>query len=131
MWGIFGVPQPWEARRTISKYCATPFGRVRISVERRRRGSPRVAFGMPTISYFYGIVIRMYYDDHAPPHLHALYGGSEVLLTLEAFEVLEGGLPRRALALVREWAQIHKDELRRAWERAKAHEPLGTIEPLD
>ncbi len=86
---------------------------------------------MPTLSTFYGIVIRMYYDDHAPPHLHAIYGGDEVLIAVESLEVLEGQVPRRALALVKEWAKLHQDELRRAWQRAEAHEPLGTIPPLD
>lgn len=86
---------------------------------------------MPTLSSFYGIVIRMYYDDHAPPHVHAIYGGDEVLLEIASLRVLRGHLPQRALALVKEWATIHRAELEEAWRRAEAHQPLGTIAPLD
>ena len=67
---------------------------------------------MPTISMFFGIVIRMYYDDHPPPHFHAYYSGDVAVIAIETLEVLEGGLPRRAMALVVEWAQQHRDELR-------------------
>lgn len=55
---------------------------------------------MPTISVFYGIVIQMFWMDHAPPHFHALYGGEEALIDIRSLAVLEGALPRRALALV-------------------------------
>jgi len=61
---------------------------------------------------FFGIVIRMYYDDHPPPHFHAYYSGDVAVIAIETLEVLEGGLPRRAMALVVEWAQQHRDELR-------------------
>lgn len=86
---------------------------------------------MPTLSRFYGIVIRMYYDDHAPPHLHAIYEGAQVVIALDTLGILRGHLPRRALALVLEWTKLHGPELREAWRRAEAHEPLGTIPPLD
>ena len=59
---------------------------------------------MPTISMFYGILIQMFWNDHAPPHFHALYGEFEALIDIRTLEVLEGQLPRRALALVLEWA---------------------------
>ena len=58
---------------------------------------------MPTISIFYGIVIQMFWQDHAPPHFHAIYGEDEVLIDIRTLVVLEGRLPRRALALVLEW----------------------------
>ena len=59
---------------------------------------------MPTLSVFFGIVIRMYYDDHAPPHFHAIYGEFEALIGLDPLEVIDGSLPRRALSLVLDWA---------------------------
>ena len=57
---------------------------------------------MPTISEFFGIVIRMYYDDHPPPHFHAHYGEFDALIVIETLEVLSGEIPGRALAMVRE-----------------------------
>ena len=66
---------------------------------------------MPTISAFYGIMIQMFWQDHAPPHFHALYGEFEALIDIRTLEVIRGSLPRRALSLVREWATLHHDEL--------------------
>ena len=62
---------------------------------------------MPTISAFYGILIQMFWQDHAPPHFHALYGEFEALIDIRTLAVIRGSLPRRALALVREWATLH------------------------
>ncbi|MDF1931795.1 DUF4160 domain-containing protein [Legionella pneumophila] len=59
---------------------------------------------MPTISAFYGILIQMFWGDHAPPHFHALYAEYEVLIDIHTLEVVRGSMPRRALALVLEWA---------------------------
>ncbi len=67
---------------------------------------------MPTISMFFGIAIRMYYDDHAPPHFHAYYGSDVAVIAVDTLEVMEGWLPKRATALVLEWAQEHRVELR-------------------
>lgn len=67
---------------------------------------------MPTISAFFGIVVRMYYDDHAPPHFHAYYGGYAAQIHIETLVVLDGWLPKRVLALVVEWALEHQPELR-------------------
>src|SRR5580704_14477450 len=67
---------------------------------------------MPTISAFYGILIRMFFNDHAPPHFHARYGDFEATIDLSTLEVSQGQLPRRALSLVQEWAIIHREELR-------------------
>jgi phosphomannomutase len=85
---------------------------------------------MPEISRFYGIVIKMFFDDHNPPHLHALYGEYEVLININSFAVFAGNLPPRALGLVIEWATQHQDELLINWERAKGQESLNKIEPL-
>lgn len=86
---------------------------------------------MPRVSTFYGIVITLYYNDHAPPHFHAIYGGYEAQVRIDTLEMLAGSLPRRAEALVLEWAQLRRSELRAAWALARRHEPLPTIEPLD
>jgi len=86
---------------------------------------------MPTLALFFGITVRMYYDDHAPPHFHAYYGGDSAQIVIETLEVLEGQLPRRALALVVEWAMAHRHQLRDNWNRAERHEALLPIEPLE
>ncbi|MDA1053244.1 MAG: DUF4160 domain-containing protein [Planctomycetota bacterium] len=86
---------------------------------------------MPTVSRFFGITIRMYFDDHPPPHFHAYYGNHAAKITIESLNVTEGRLPRRALALVLEWASEHRDELRNNWELADQHRPLNAIAPLE
>jgi hypothetical protein len=85
---------------------------------------------VPEISRFFGIVIQMYADDHHPPHFHARYAGREVAIAIETHQVLVGGLPPRALALVVEWAALHGDELRADWDLSKAGLPLSKIAPL-
>jgi hypothetical protein len=86
---------------------------------------------MPRISEFFGIVIAMFYNDHAPPHFHARYGEHEALIVIDTLATLRGSLPRRALALVLEWAAEHRHELASDWERARRGEPLAPIAPLD
>ena len=66
---------------------------------------------MPTISEFFGILILMYYNDHAPPHFHARYGEHEALIKISPLGILKGHLPPRALSLVMEWAAVHNEEL--------------------
>ena len=86
---------------------------------------------MPEVCRFYGIVIRMYFDDHPPPHIRAAYGGEEAVLGIDHLAVLSGRLPRRARDLVAEWASLHREELKEAWERASRLEAPGRIAPLD
>ncbi len=85
---------------------------------------------MPRISAFYGIVIAMYFDDHLPPHFRALYGEHQAQILIATGEILHGSLPRRALRLVQEWTEVHRDELVADWERAEREESLVSIEPL-
>ena len=85
---------------------------------------------MPTISIFYGVLIQMFWQDHAPPHFHALYAEFEVLIDIRTLEVLEGALPRRALALVLEWAQAHRAELLEDWELCARNQHPKKIPPL-
>ena len=85
---------------------------------------------MPEICRFYGIVIRMYFEDHNPPHFHAVYGEFEFEVAIARLEVLEGRLPSRALGLTIEWAAQHQAELLVDWELASTRQALYTIDPL-
>ncbi|HEY6562982.1 MAG TPA: DUF4160 domain-containing protein [Pirellulaceae bacterium] len=85
---------------------------------------------MPEISRFYGIVIQMYYGDHSPPHFHARYAGQSAKIDIDTLAIIEGKLPGRALGLVIEWAALHQQELRDAFQNAANLEPPGKIEPL-
>jgi hypothetical protein len=86
---------------------------------------------MPRISAFYGITIWMYWNEgvHARPHFHARFAGQAASLDF-AGAVIAGSLPRRALALVAEWAALHESELAANWERARHDEPLEPIDGL-
>lgn len=86
---------------------------------------------MPEISRFFGIVIRIFFNDHAPPHFHAVYGGDEALIEIESLTVYRGELPQRALAMVLEWAALHRQELRRDWDLARRGTPPEPIAPLE
>lgn len=86
---------------------------------------------VPEISRFFGIVIRMFYNDHMPAHFHAVYGDDEALIEIETLAVYRGHLPRRALALVLEWAALHREELRQDWELARSGATPNQISPLD
>ena len=68
---------------------------------------------MPTLSVFFGIVVRMYYDDHPPPHFHAIYGEFEAHIGLDPLEIIKGKPPRRALELVLDWAELHAKRIAR------------------
>ena len=85
---------------------------------------------MPEISRFFGIIIAMYYDDHAPPHFHAKYGEYEMTVSIADGAVV-GNFPGRAKGLVIEWLHLHKDDLSVNWVRAENHEPLQRIPPLE
>ena len=85
---------------------------------------------MPTISRFFGIVIRMYFDEHTPPHFHAYYNDDSASIRIDTLEVLRGKLNRRAMAMVLEWAAEHREELYNNWWAAQKHENLEYIDPL-
>ncbi len=86
---------------------------------------------MPEISRFYGIVIKMFYNDHAPPHFHAEHGGRQVVVGIDSLAAIHGGLSPRAMGMVIEWATLHQEELRQVWLRARNLDPLDRIAPLD
>ena len=85
---------------------------------------------VPEISRFLGIVIRMYYREHQPPHFHARYGDFEVVVAIATGSV-QGRFPRRALRHVLEWGELHRDELLEDWGRAARGLPLRSIAPLE
>jgi len=85
---------------------------------------------MPIISAFFGIVIRMFYDDHNPPHIHAEYQGRKVLLDFRG-NILKGDLQSRtALKLVRDWVDLRNAELLEDWELARQGKEIKAIDPL-
>ncbi|MBU0600596.1 DUF4160 domain-containing protein, partial [bacterium] len=71
---------------------------------------------MPEITRFYGIIIKLFFGDHPPPHFHAIYGEYIALFNIETLEMIEGDLPTRAKKLVKEWVIMYKDELKNIWE---------------
>jgi hypothetical protein len=85
---------------------------------------------MPEISRFFGIVIAMYYREHAPPHFHARYGGHEVTVRIRDGAVV-GKFPPRSLGLVLEWYIRRRDELAENWELARQAKRLRRIDPLE
>lgn len=86
---------------------------------------------MPTISSFYGIFILMHMGDHAPPHFHARYAEYEIMINIKNLSVMEGKLPRRALNLVLDWAELHQSELLSAWHLCERRQTPGKIPPLE
>ena len=72
---------------------------------------------MPVITRFYGMTIKMYFlgSEHNPPHIHAIYGEYMGAIDIRTLEMLEGDLPAKALAMVREWTEQHRDELLEMW----------------
>ncbi len=86
---------------------------------------------MPEISRFLGMIIAMYYDDHAPPHFHVRYGDREAVIGINDLACIQGNLPPKAMGLVIEWAAAHKDELEKDWALARQDLPLNKIAPLE
>jgi hypothetical protein len=85
---------------------------------------------MPELSRFYGIVVKMYYDDHGPPHFHAEYSGQVMVVSIATLAVTKGRLPPRAMGMVLEWAAQHQAELMAVWQLAQGQQPLTKIDPL-
>jgi hypothetical protein len=85
---------------------------------------------MPEISRFFGIVIRMFFDDHPPPHFHADYAGKNARIGLDPISVLENELAARALALVLEWTALHQQELLDNWRRLHTGQSPRKVLPL-
>ena len=84
---------------------------------------------MPTISDFFGIYIQIMFLDHNPPHFHAKYGDQKVTIEIES-GIVKGEMSERALRLIFEWLDLHRTELKQAWDKAKNGEQPNKIEPL-
>lgn len=84
---------------------------------------------MPTISRFYGIVVFMNYNEHNPPHFHAIYQEQEVSIDIQS-GLVQGKMSKRALRMLFEWTGKHKDELMENWELARNRKKLNKIKPL-
>ena len=84
---------------------------------------------MPTLARFYGIVIRMYFlgAEHNPPHIHAIYGEDTAAFEIRTGKILDGGLPRRAADMVREWISINEEDLLKMWDTQE----FFKLDPLD
>ncbi len=84
---------------------------------------------MPTLSRFYGIIIRMYFlqNEHNPPHIHAIYNEDVAAIDFMTGQVLEGYLPKKAMGLVMEWIALHRDTLQKIWET----QDFCSIPPLE
>ena len=84
---------------------------------------------MPVLARFYGIIIRMYFQqaEHNPPHIHAIYDGYSAIIDIQSTDVLSGQLPVKALALVKEWITIYRQELLDMWEA----QIFRTLPPLE
>lgn len=70
---------------------------------------------MPEVARFYGIVIKVFFGDHPPPHFHAIYGEYNALVSIESLGIIEGDLPGRAQKLVLEWATLYQQDLLQMW----------------
>jgi len=85
---------------------------------------------MPEICRFFGISIRMYHNDHWPPHFHVKYGEQQAVIGIEGLVVIDGQLAPRVLGMVMEWAVQHQESLMDLWDRAQNSQPLCKLPPL-
>lgn len=86
---------------------------------------------MPIVSVFYGMIIRIYYSDHNPPHFHVNYGDKEIMVGIRTGRILKGGFPKRLKNAIEEWRLLHKDELLAAWNDAQQLRVIRKIKPLE
>ena len=87
---------------------------------------------MPEISRFFGIIIAMFAKDHTPPHFHAKYGDYAGYFSIDTGELIEGKMPRRAIRLIQDWAELHREELMNDWEESQKDNPdIKKIAPLE
>ena len=86
---------------------------------------------MPELSRFYGIIVRMFANDHNPPHFHAQYGKHSAMVDIATRSVIEGSLPRRCRSMIAEWSEAHEEELIASWNALKSGSRPQKIAPLD
>lgn len=85
---------------------------------------------MPEISRFLGIIIRMFYNEHNPPHFHVYYNEFSCEIRIETLEIIKGSLPKKVYQLILEWAVEHRNELNEDWELMRNDKAPKKIEPL-
>ena len=122
--GIFGASSSGMAGANGSEALCAESGQV-VQVKR-----PYGDGLVPIISIFLGIIIRIFHDDHPPPHFHVEYAEHGAIVNLENGRLLAGRLPPRAARLVEEWRRLHLHRLRRCWEDAQAGKSPKRIPPL-
>ena len=86
---------------------------------------------MPTVSMFYGIMIKMFFEEHNPPHFHVEYSEYKAIVNIKDLKVVKGKLPRRAESLVLDWAEIHQNELLNDWNLCQNEQLPKPIKPLE
>jgi hypothetical protein len=86
---------------------------------------------MPIVSTFFGILIRLFHDDHNPPHFHAEYGEFSAVFEIASGRLMGGRLPSRARRLVEEWRRAHVPELKAAWQSVSEGKLPQRIKPLE
>jgi hypothetical protein len=74
---------------------------------------------MPTIAIFSGIIIQMFFEDHNPPHIHAVYSGAKALIRISDGEIIRGRLPAKQAKMVKDWVKLRNAELMENWHRAQ------------
>jgi hypothetical protein len=85
---------------------------------------------MPKVCEFFGILINMYFDDHKPPHFHAIYGEYEALISIKNLKIIKGKLPPKIYNLVTKWVTQHQEELKRNWNKVINSKQPDKIKPL-
>lgn len=85
---------------------------------------------MPIISKFFGIIVYLYWKDHAPPHFHAKYGDEEIIVDIKSGEI-RGNMSNRALKMIQEWRELNRSDLLKDWELAEQKKALFPIKPLE
>jgi hypothetical protein len=86
--------------------------------------------GVPVLSTFFGIVVRVYFDDHAPPHIHVQYAEYRAVVEIASGKLMGGSLPQRCARMVEEWRVAHLAELQATWDAAQNSELPQRIAPL-
>jgi hypothetical protein len=86
---------------------------------------------MPTIAYFLGVAVRMFFNDHDPPHFHVRYQGYRARILIASGEIIDGRLPPTVARLVREWTALRRDALMRNWIAARSDGQLERIGGFD
>ena len=86
---------------------------------------------MPTISMFFGILIKMYYKEHNPPHFHAYYQGFEAIFDMRTGKMTNGFVPKKAEKIISEWAIDNQDKLLENWQLMESGRPMLKIPGAD